>query len=126
MNITTSRALRLGLTATTGIDHCLWHHGGCSSAATVVAAICAWVAGRAEQPARNILAAFQLLTCQRKRGEPRPAAKLLWVEECSESKRAVNPLERFTSANWERFSGAFRHAPENRGRKRQLPSENGV
>jgi hypothetical protein len=31
MNITTSRD-EPGLTATTGIDHCLWHHGGCSSA----------------------------------------------------------------------------------------------
>jgi hypothetical protein len=41
MNITTSRTLRIGLTVITGIDHCLWHHGGCSSAATVVAAICA-------------------------------------------------------------------------------------
>ena len=37
MNITTSR-VEPGLTATTGIDHCLWHHGGCSSAAAVAAA----------------------------------------------------------------------------------------
>ena len=75
MNITASRVLRLELSVTNGIDHCLWHHGGCSSAATVVAAICAWDAGRAGHPARNILAAFQLLTCQRYRGEPRSHLK---------------------------------------------------
>ena len=43
IDITTSHdGYPRGLTATTGIDHCLWHHGGCSSAAAVAAAICAW------------------------------------------------------------------------------------
>jgi len=67
MNITTSRD-EPELTATTGIDHCLWHHGGCSSATTIVVTICASGSGRDRSPARNILAAFQLLTCQRERG----------------------------------------------------------
>jgi hypothetical protein len=92
----------------------------------VVAAICAWDAGRAGHPARNILAAFQLLTCQRYRGEPRPTSKVRRVEKFSETMRDVNPLDRSTSAKSQRFSGAFRHAPENRGFGLVKPSENGL
>jgi hypothetical protein len=36
MNITTSRiGYPFELTVITGIDHCLWHHGGCSSVVAV-------------------------------------------------------------------------------------------
>jgi len=57
---------------------------------------------------RNILAAFQLLTCQRKRGKAASATSRSRVEEFNEAANPVNPIERMKSAE---FGEALRRVP---------------
>jgi hypothetical protein len=57
--------------------------------------ICAFNKGRARVVARNILAAFQLLTCQRESRETRvPQPNRSRVGEFSEATNDVNPFGR--------------------------------